>query len=30
VLYAVKKITERIDDDADLSKAVADIRSMLG
>lgn len=30
VFYAVKKINERIDDDADLSKAVADIRGMLG
>ena len=30
VLYAVKKINERIDDDAELSKAVADIRALLG
>ena len=30
VLYAVKKINERIDDDAELSKAVADIRTLLG
>jgi len=30
VLYAVKKISGRIDDDADLTKAVADIRDMFG